>query len=120
MKIPSVVPTLVSGLCLLLTVWLFTSNSANQSLQADLQQKQQEIQTEQMEVQLQQQQLQSQQEQLNSAVKLAQEIGPAVLKDLGSVAVQNKNQKIKELLSKYGITIKEEAPAAGATTPVKP
>lgn len=114
--LPSIISTSVASLCLCLSVWLFVTNSSGQKLQAELQQKQQEIQTEQQKAQLQQQELQAQQDQINSATQLAQQTGPAILRDLNDLAVVNNNTKIKELLAKYGVQAqaapKTDAPAA--------
>ncbi len=109
MKLPVLISTTVAGICLLLSIWLFVESHTNQNMQGELQQKQQELQTVQQEVQLQQQQLQAQQEQINAGTQLAKEVGPAVLRDLGSLAVQSKNEQIKKLLAKYGVSIKEDA-----------
>ncbi len=97
-----------------MSVWLFVASGQNQKLQGELQKKQQELQSEQQEVQLQTQQLQTQQEQINAGIRLAQEVGPAVLRDVGNLVVQNKNESLKKLLSKYGVTIEEKAPAEDA------
>lgn len=114
MKPPTILSVAFAAISLLLSVWLFVASGTNQGLQGELQKKQDEIQTQSQQVQLQQQQLQAQQEQINAGVQLAQQIGPAVLKDLGAIAIQNKNEKIKKVLSKYGVTINEQAakPAA--------
>ncbi len=121
MKPPAIISTVATGLCLLLSIWLFFVGSSNQSLQAEMQKQQDELATQQQTVQLAQQQLQSQQEQINSGTKLAQEVGPAVLRDLGSAAVQNKNEAIKKVLAKYGVTVSEKAPdAAPKPAPANP
>jgi type II secretory pathway pseudopilin PulG len=114
MKLPALLSTAIAGLCLVLSVWLFASSRTTQNLQGTLQEQQQELQTAQQEVQLQQQQLQTQQEQINAGTQLAKEVGPNVLRDLGTVAVQSKNEDIKKILSKYGVTIKEDDAAAAA------
>ena len=108
-----------STLCVALSVLLFFANNANQALQGELVTKQQELQTQQQAVELQKQQLQVQEQDINRGTQLAQQVGPAVLLDLGSLAVQNKNEKIKKLLSKYGVTFKESdtAPAAATSAP---
>jgi hypothetical protein len=115
MKLPSLLSTTVAGVCLLLSIWLFIDSRANQNLQGELQQRQQELQTAQEQVQLQQQQFQFQQEQINAGTQLAKEVGPAVLRDLGSLAVQSKNEEIKKLLAKYGVSVKEDDTAKPAT-----
>ena len=115
MKFSSVLSVAAAALCLLLSVWFFFVTKNNQSLQSELQRKQQTLQTRTQAVQLQQQQLQAQQEQINAGTTLAQQVGPAVLKDLGTRALQNKNDKIRNLLLKYGVTISEATPAPAKT-----
>ncbi len=126
MRFPSVLSTAIAAICLALSVWLYGASASNQSLQTELQKKQTEMQTQQQQMQLQAAQLQEQQASINQGMKLAQEIGPSVLKDLGALAVQNKNEKIRKLLSKYGLSIQENAegaspaPGSGAATPAVP
>jgi predicted patatin/cPLA2 family phospholipase len=107
MKLPAILSTVAAGLCLVLSVWLFSANHANQSLQLELQAKQQDLQTQQQQVQLQQQQFQAQQQKITQANQISQQVGPAVFRDLGSLALQNKNENIKKFLAKYGVTFKE-------------
>jgi mannitol-specific phosphotransferase system IIBC component len=121
-RVPFILSVASAALCLVLSVWLFFTASANQGLQSELQKRQQELQNQQQKVQLQQQQLQAQQQQIEQGNVLSQQVGPAVLRDLGSLAVQNKNEKIRGLLAKYGFTISEATPAptgsaAAAATP---
>ena len=105
--IPAAVSTAAAGLALVLSLWFFFVSASNNGLQARLQMKQDEIQTRQQSVQLQQQQLQAQQRQVESGAQLAQQVGPAVFRDLAALQVQNKNSKISVLLKKYGLEIKE-------------
>ncbi len=114
MKFSSVLSVAASVLCLALSIWFFFVTNQNQTLQSELQRKQQTLQTRSQAVQLQQQHAQAQQEQIKAGTTLAQQVGPAVLKDLGTVAIQNKNEKIRSLLTKYGVTISEATPAPGA------
>jgi hypothetical protein len=69
---------------------------------------QQEAQEKQQSLQVQQQSFQAQQQQINAGVQLAQQVGPAVLNDLGILARDNKNEKIRKLLEKYGVTISDK------------
>ncbi len=112
MKPPTILSIAAAGLCLILSIWLFFVGTTNQNLQADMQKTQEELQTHQQAVQLAQQQLQAQQDQINAGTKLAQEVGPAVLRDLGGLAVQSKNESIKKILGKYGVTVNENAAEA--------
>ena len=117
MNIPSFLPIAATGVSLLLSLWLFVVSNTNSSLQGDLQKKQTDLQKEQQELQMQVQQFQNQQQQINTGVRLAKEIGPTVLRELGNLAVQNKNDAIKKLLAKHGVNIQEN-PDAGK--PAKP
>ena len=114
MNVSAFLSIAAAGTSLALSVWLFVASGQNQKLQGELQKKQQELQAEQQEVQLQTQQLQAQQDQINAGIRLAQEVGPAVLRDVGNLSVQNKNESLKMLLAKYGVTIEEKAPEADA------
>jgi type III secretory pathway component EscV len=114
MRFPAILSTALAAICLALSVWLFFASASNQSLQAEMQRKQTEMQTQQQQMQLQVQQLQEQQATINQGMQLAQQIGPNVLRDLGAMAVQNKNEKIRTLLSKYGLSIQENAEGAAA------
>ncbi len=107
MKLSSYFSVGASLLALVLAVWLLISSGSNISLQASLQKQQDEIQTRQQAVQLQQQQLQTQQQQIESGAQLAQQVGPAVLRDLAELQVQNKNTRIRDLLKKHGLEVKE-------------
>jgi hypothetical protein len=117
MKLTGIFSTVTAALCVVLSIWLFFANAANQTLQGDLQTKQQQVQTQQQQAQAQQQQFQEQEQKIGAGSQLAQQVGPAVLRDLGSVAVQKKNERIKKLLGKYGVTVKENEPATAAPNP---
>jgi len=107
MKIDSILSISTSSISLLLSLWLCVVSLSANSMQATLQKLQEDLQSRQQAVQLQQQQLQAQQQQIESAKQLAQQVGPAVVRDLASLQVQNKNTKIAAILKKYGIEIKE-------------
>src|SRR5688572_7345729 len=119
MQLPAIISTGSAALALVLSVLVFFSSSSNNKLQEELQKRQQTVQTEQQSVQLQQQQLQEQQRQIDDGIKLHQQLGPAVLRDLGTVAVNKKNEKIRKLLEKHGLKIEEKPadPATPTTTP---
>jgi predicted Holliday junction resolvase-like endonuclease len=122
MKLTGILSTAVAALCVALSIWLFVVNTANQTLQGELQNKQQQVQTQQQQAQAQQQLFQEQEQKISAGSQLAQQVGPAVLRDLGSFAVQKKNERIKKLLAKYGVTVKENEAAAPetGTTPAAP
>ena len=100
------ISTATCSLAVLLSLWFLVSNWNNQSLQRGLQNQQDEIQTHQLTIQSQQQQLQAQQQLIDSASQLANQVGPSVIRDLATLQLQNKNQKIAILLKKYGIEAK--------------
>jgi hypothetical protein len=100
------ISTATCSLAVLLSLWLLVSNWSNQSLQRALQTQQDEIQAHQVTIQGLQQQLQAQQQLIDAASQLANQVGPAVIRDLATLQIQNKNQKIAALLKKYGIEAK--------------
>lgn len=57
-------------------------------------------------IQAQQQRLQAQQQQIDAAAQLANQVGPAMIRDMATLQIQNKNQKIGAILKKYGIEAK--------------
>jgi hypothetical protein len=107
----AIVSTLAGAACVVLSLIFFVKSSSVQGQQASLQKQQQELQTQQQAVQLQQQQLQTQQQQINAGSQLAQQVGPAVMNDLALLARDNKNEKLRKLLEKYGLKIDEGAPS---------
>jgi len=107
MNFPSVFSIISAFAALCLSVWLVILSIANASSASGLQILQEEVMGRQQAVQNQQQQLQAQQQQIDSGAQLAQQVGPAVLKDLAAVQVQNKNIRIAELLKKHGLEVKE-------------
>ena|SRR5688572_16146353 len=107
---PAALLSTISGLvCLVLSVVFYVKSSTVQLLSADLQILQQKIQAEQQSFQIQQDALRNQQALINEGVQLAQQIGPAVLNDLGLRVRDNKNEKIRALLKKYDVTVNEQA-----------
>lgn len=109
---PAAILSTVSGLaCLALSLVFYFKSAGVQARSAELQKQQQQIQERQQALQVKQQDFQNQQQQINAGAQLAQQVGPAVLNELGSKARDNNNDKIKKLLEKYGVTIKEGAAA---------
>jgi hypothetical protein len=100
------VSTAATSLAILFSFWFLFSSWNNQNLQSGLQTQQDEIQTHQLAIQSQQQQIQAQQQLIDSASQLANQVGPSVIRDLQTLQIQNKNQKIASLLRKYGIEAK--------------
>jgi hypothetical protein len=93
------------GLALLLSIWFLVGTWSNQSFETKLFKLQDDIQAHQLTIQNQQQQLQAQQQQIEAAAQLQNQIGPAMLRDLAQLSVSNKNNKITELLKKYGMEV---------------
>lgn len=126
---PAPLLSIVSGLlCLLLSVVFYFKSSSVQGLSEDLQKQQDTLASEQRSFQTKQQIFQSAQQQVQSAMNLSQQVGPQVLNDLGLLARENKNDKIKKILEKYGVTINEKAaetpkpstPAPSSPAPAAP
>jgi hypothetical protein len=105
MKISAILSTLTTTVCVVLSVWLFVLSRSNAALQADLQEEQQEYQ-------IRAGKLREQEARINAGMQLAQQVGPAVLRDLGALSLQNNNEKIKQLLAKYGVEVKQSEPPA--------
>lgn len=93
------------GLALLLSLWFLFGTWSNQSFETKLLKRQDEIQAHQLTIQEQQQQIQAQQQQIEASAQLQNQIGPAMLRDLAQLSVTNKNNKITELLKKYGMEV---------------
>jgi hypothetical protein len=118
---PAAILSTLSGLAaLVLSIVFYFKASGVQRLGSELQKRQQQAQEKQQAMMVQQQTFQAQQQRINQGVQLAQQVGPAVLNDLGVLARDNQNENIKKLLEKYGVTL--AAPAAGteAPKPAKP
>jgi ABC-type uncharacterized transport system ATPase subunit len=105
MNIPSLFSTLTCSVAAALGLWLVFSGFSNTSKQAELLNLQEQAQAKNTIVQKLQRDLQAQQQQIESGAQLAQQTGPAVLKDLATLQVENKNAKIAELLKKYGLEV---------------
>lgn len=95
------ISTALAAVCLLLSVWIIFAGASNQSLQAELQKQQQQLQT--------------QQETINQGTVIAQQVGPALLRDMASVSVEDK--EMKDLLAKHGYTVNVQASPAPGETP---
>lgn len=107
MKFP-LISTAASGLCLVLALWFLVGTWSNQGLQNSLQRQQEDIQARELTIQSQQQQLQAQQQQIDAGSQLQGQLGPAIIRDLAALQIENKNTKIEALLKKYGITATPE------------
>jgi hypothetical protein len=107
----ALISTASAGLAVILSLWFLVGTWSNQSAQRRLQGQQDEIQSRQLAIQSQQQQLQAQQQQIDAGAQLANQVGPAMLRDLAELSVTNKNKKITELLKKYGLEVNTNQPA---------
>jgi hypothetical protein len=107
----ALISTASAGLALLLSLWLLIGTWSNHSAQRSLQAQQDEIQSRQLAIQSQQQQLQAQQQQIDAGAQLANQVGPAMLRDLAEISVAKKNKKITDLLKKYGLEVSANPPA---------
>lgn len=92
-----------AGLSVLLGLWFLASSFGNQGLQRTLQKKQDDIQARQLAIQSQQQALQAQQQLIEAGTQLAQQVGPAMIRDLAALQLEKNNRKIAQLLQKYGV-----------------
>lgn len=110
--------TLIAAVCFLLSCWFLSEIRSNVATQGLLQQKQEELNAQQQEIQTRNEKLQVQQNQVDLAGKLTQETGPALLRDLASVA--DTNFEIKEILARRGLTVTKTAPESAPTAPVQP
>ena len=106
-----------AGVSLVLSIWLLISGMSNQSQQGKWQEQQQELLNHQQTLATLQQKAQLQQQQVQSAKYLAEQVGPAVLKDIGGVVIQKKDEKLKSLLAKHGVQVQESTPAPGTPAP---
>jgi hypothetical protein len=114
---PAAILSTLAGLAtLVLSIVFYFKSAGVQTLGAELQKRQQEAQEKQQSLMVQQQSFQAQQQRINQGMQLAQQVGPAVLNDLGIVARDNKNEKIRKLLEKYGVSITDK-PAGDAAAP---
>lgn len=112
-----------TGLSLLLALCLFIYGLINGSQQSRWQEQQQELMNRQQTLAGLQQQAQQQQQQIQAGRQLQEQVGPAVLKQIGAAALPPKNnEKLKSLLAKHGITAQAAPTPAGApaATPARP
>jgi hypothetical protein len=113
-----------TGLSLILSLCLFIYGLINGGQQSKWQDQQQELLNHQQELATLQQQAQLQQQQIQAGRQLQEQVGPAVLKEIGAAALATPkpNEKMKSLLAKHGITAQAAAtpPATPGATPARP
>jgi hypothetical protein len=121
MKVP-VLPTVASALCVVLSLWfviqtmsirsgreaLLKQQETNRKLQQDVEKQNEEaqrqtkvFQTTQGIAQIRQGDLQSQQRTIETGATVAQKFGPPILREIGFLAADRNNEKLKNLLSRY-------------------
>jgi hypothetical protein len=116
---PTALLSTLSGLvALVLSIVFYFKSTGVQTLGAELQKRQQEAQEKQQALMVQQQTFQLQQQRINAGAQLAQQVGPQVLNDLGVLVRDNKNENIRKLLERYGVTLKPADETA--SKPAKP
>ena len=114
MKTSFYISVATAAISLILAIVVLVIGYSNQGLQT-------EIQVQQKDIQKQQGELQKQQEQINTGQQIQQKVGPALLQEMGEVSL--KNEKMKELLKNYGISVQPRAtpaPTGDAATPHAP
>src|SRR4051812_17278748 len=113
-----------TGLSLILSLCLFIYGMINGSQQTKWQEQQQELLNHQQTLATLQQTAQQQQQQIQAGRQLQEQVGPAVLKEIGAAALPPKNnEKLKSLLARHGITAQAGATPASspaAATPARP
>ena len=118
---PTALLSTLSGLAaLVLSIIFYFKSTGVQTLGAELQQRQQEAQEKQQSLMVQQQSFQAQQQRISAGAQLAQQVGPQVLNDLGILARDKKNENIRKLLERYGVTINETPEGEATPKPAKP
>ncbi len=74
---------------------------------------QQFVESQQAQIGARRQQLQGQQDRLSKGSAIGETVGPAVLKDIVSLAQKPTNGRLRELLEKHGVQVPAGAPAEG-------
>jgi len=106
------IPTLLAAIAVLgLGAWFLQGTLANQALQRALQNQQDDIQARQLAIQNIQQTLQLQQQRIDAASQLANQTGPALIRDLAELQLAKNNLSIARILRKYGITATPDQPS---------
>ena len=104
-----------SAVTLALSIWLLLTGSTSASRQTRLQEKQKELQSQQLQFQTQQLKLQEIQTRVNQTNAFAQQVDQ-VIRDLATLSLQKKNEKIRGVLDKYGIKFQAQDGAASSST----
>lgn len=104
-------------ICVVLGGIFFAKSFAVQKLQSELQRQQTELQAQTQEAQIQQLKLQDQKQIIDRALQLSQQTGPQILNDVGILARDNQNDKLRAILKNYGVQIKDADPSEPAAKP---
>ncbi len=109
MNLSAIFSIAMGVICAALSVLFLTKSRGVQSLQAELQRQQTELQAQSLEAQNVQGRLQAQKNLIDRAIQLSGETGPGrqILSDIGILVRDNNNEKLRTLLGKYGVVLKE-------------
>lgn len=94
---------LATGLALAMSLWLAFGTLGNAKLQEGVRAKEAEIQTLRSNIQALEQRLQAQQQEIDTTNQLANQIGPAILRDLVDLQAKNGNIALAVFLQKHGV-----------------
>jgi hypothetical protein len=92
------VASVLALLCVILSFVSFRSGATNNALQTELLMKQTEIQELTQTLTLQNAEFNRQSQIIETGATVAQKLGPPILRDMGYLAMKNKNDKFKKLL----------------------
>jgi SMC interacting uncharacterized protein involved in chromosome segregation len=92
-----------AALPLAMSLWLAFATLGNARLQEGGRAKEEEIQTLRSKIQALEQRLQEQQQQIDTTNQLANQIGPAILRDLVDLQAKNGNIALAVFLQKHGV-----------------
>ncbi len=95
----------------LLSGWLLFESVRNNQLTLELVREQSRLESLRSEAETLRQSVQSRQERLAAADRLANSVGPAILRDLVALGADRRNPAIADLLAKHGIADPESRPA---------
>lgn len=98
----------------LLSAWLLVESVRNNQLTLELVRKQSRLETLRSTAQTLNESVQARRERLAAADRLANSVGPAILRDLVALSAHRRNPAIADLLAKHGIKDPSESPAPSA------
>lgn len=86
-----------------MAVWFACGTAANGKLQDGVHAKEAEILALQSKIQALQQTVQAQQQQIDTSNQLANQVGPAILRELFELQAKNRNIALAVFLQKHGV-----------------